>query len=188
MQKSIELRERKIEYTLRVSKRARSMRLAIYHDGAFVVTVPQRMNPWTVDQFIIKKSQWVIDKLEYFKSFSGVPIVKSSKRDFAKYKDQTLALAQRRIAYFNSVYQFKFNAISIRNQKTRWGSCSRKRNLNFNYKIALLPERLADYIIVHELCHLEEFNHSRRFWSLVATTIPNYVELRNELKQGRVRL
>ena len=58
--------------------------------------------------------------------------------------------------------------------------------MNFNYKIALLPERLADYIIVHELCHLEEFNHSQKFWNLVAKEIPDYLNARRELKKSGV--
>ena len=87
------------------------------------------------------------------------------------------------MGYFNGVYKFKFNKVNIRNQKTRWGSCSAKGNINFNYKIALLPERLADYIIVHELCHLGEFNHSRKFWDLVVEAIPDHREIRSELKQ-----
>ncbi|MFA5730367.1 MAG: M48 family metallopeptidase [Candidatus Paceibacterota bacterium] len=63
----------------------------------------------------------------------------------------------------------------------------RKGNLNFNYKIALLPERLADYIIVHELCHLKEVNHSQKFWNLVAKMMPDYLEIRNELKKSGIK-
>jgi hypothetical protein len=63
----------------------------------------------------------------------------------------------------------------------------RKGNLNFNYKIALLPERLADYIIVHELCHLKEVNHSQKFWNLVAKMMPDYLEIRNELKRSGIK-
>ena len=186
MKKHIELHKKKIAYTLKVSSRARRMRLAIYCDGAFVVTVPQNMNQGLVEQFIIKKSQWVIDKLEYFKSFSGTLFIKSTKKDFADHKEEALALAERRVEHFNKIYKFQFNKINIKNQKTRWGSCSRKGNLNFNYKIALLPQRMADYIIVHELCHLGEFNHSRKFWNLVAKTMPDYLDIRNELKRNKV--
>ena len=67
--------------------------------------------------------------------------------------------------------------------KTRWGSCSKKGTLNFNYKIALLSPELRDYIIVHELCHLGEFNHSSKFWLLVEKTVPNYKTLRKQIKQ-----
>ncbi|MFA5742869.1 MAG: M48 family metallopeptidase [Candidatus Paceibacterota bacterium] len=184
MEKRIELHEKEIEYTLRVSKRTRKLRLAIYCDGRFVVTAPRNIRESVVEQFIIKKSQWIIDKLEYFKSISGQASPKSTKKDYLEHKDQALDLVQKRIEYFNEAYDFEFNKISIKNQKTRWGSCSRKGNLNFNYKIALLPERLADYIIVHELCHLKEFNHSPKFWSLVFKMVPDYLEARKELKKN----
>ncbi|MFA5248255.1 MAG: M48 family metallopeptidase [Patescibacteria group bacterium] len=187
MKRKIELHKKNIEYTLNVSSRARRMRMAVYCDGNFVVTAPQDMNANTIEQFIIRKSQWIIDKLEYFKSISGRVFTKSTEKDFAEYKDRALALAQKRVDYFNKVYGFKFNKINIKNQKTRWGSCSRKGNLNFNYKIALLPERLADYIIVHELCHLKEFNHSQKFWNLVAKVMTDYLETRSELKRNGVK-
>lgn len=183
MKKQIELHNEKIEYTLKVSKRARMMRLAVYCGGDFVVTVPRSMGEGAIEQFIIKKSRWIVDKIAYFKQFPAKTLAKSNRADFLKQREDALKLAERRLEYFNGVYKFKFNKISIRNQKTRWGSCSTKGNMNFNYKIAILPERLADYIIVHELCHLGEFNHSRKFWSLVAQAVPDYREIRNELKR-----
>jgi len=111
---------------------------------------------------------------------------KRSSVYYLKYKKQARVFVEERIEYLNGFYQFEFKRVSIRNQKTRWGSCSRKGNLNFNYKIVLLPQHLADYIIVHELCHLGEFNHSKDFWSLVAQTTPNHLELRGTLRKHRV--
>lgn len=167
-----------------MSPRVKYLRLAIYCDGTFVVTAPKTMSEIAIERLVAQKSLWVIKKLEYFKRFSGVTFIKkSSKKDFTEHKEVALALAHERIEYFNETYKFDFNKVSIKNQKTRWGSCSSKRNINFNYKIALLPTRLTDYIIVHELCHLGEFNHSRKFWELVALTIPNHTELRKELKR-----
>lgn len=161
--------------------------MAVYCGGDFVVTAPQNMGQSIIEQFIMKKSRWIIDKIAYFKKFPVKMFAKSGKRDYLKYKENALALAESRINYFNKQYGFLINTINIKNQKTRWGSCSRKGNLNFNYKIALLSQRLADYIIVHELCHLGEFNHSYKFWNLIAKTIPDYRDLRNELrKSGKI--
>ena len=92
-----------------------------------------------------------------------------------------------RIEHFNKFYNFKFNKIFIKNQKTRWGSCSSLRNLNFNYKIIYLRTDLADYLIVHELCHLGQMNHSKKFKDLVSKTIPNYAKLNKELKRTPVQ-
>lgn len=188
MKKQIALNKRRVDYTLRLSKRAKRMRLAIYRDGAFVVTAPQSINQNIIEQFIIKKSQWVLDKLEHFKKFSGNNLLKKNGEDFSKHKKTALILAEERIKHFNNLYKLKFNKISIKNQKTRWGSCSSKDNLNFNCKIALLPQRLSDYIIVHELCHLGEFNHSQNFWNLVSKSIPDYLEIKKELRRIGVSL
>ena len=182
MKKRIEIRERKVEYTLRVSDRARKMRLAIYCDGNFVVTTPQGIDLNMVERFIVGKSRWIINKLDYFKSFGNKIFAKTNKADFLKYRQQAQLFSESRIQFFNKLYQFKFNKINIKNQKTRWGSCSKKGNLNFNYKIALLPQHIADYIIVHELCHLKQFNHSKNFWSLIEKSIPDYKKIRKIIR------
>ncbi len=101
-------------------------------------------------------------------------------------KIQAHKLASERLEFFNKSYNFPYNKITIRNQISRWGSCSKRGNLSFNYRIVLLPLELADYIIVHELCHLGEFNHSKKFWDLVARTIPHWKKLRRELKKVRI--
>lgn len=179
--------KRKIPYTLKVSKRAKRLRLSIHHDGSFIVTTPKNLHLNTIKQFIIKKSQWILDKLDYFSKFTNSFKIKNTKSDFIKYKETAKKLVEEKISKFNKIYKFKFNKINIKNQKTRWGSCSKKGNLNFNYKIALLPEELAEYIVVHELCHLGEFNHSVKFWNLVAKTIPEYLKIRDELKRSGLR-
>ena len=110
------------------------------------------------------------------------------RRFTIKKREQARRFVEQRIMHFNRFYGFKVGRISIKNQSTRWGSCSSKGNLNFNYKIIYLREELADYLIVHELCHLGEFNHSKRFRALVAKTIPNFVELNKELRRTNVKL
>jgi predicted metal-dependent hydrolase len=113
---------------------------------------------------------------------------KSARRaGLLQYKETARALVHERLEYFNQFYHFIYNDVRIKSHVTRWGSCSSKGNLNFNYKIALLPPELADYIIVHELCHLGEFNHSQKFWDLVGQQIPNYLELRAKLKQTHIK-
>jgi hypothetical protein len=113
---------------------------------------------------------------------------KIKNKNYLKYKIVALELVKSRLEYFNTFYNLKYNRVSIKNQKTRWGSCSRKGNLNFNYKIALLPPKMADYIIVHELCHLAEFNHSQNFWNLVAKQITDYKEIRNSLRKNTLKI
>jgi predicted metal-dependent hydrolase len=192
MTKEITIENHKVSYTLRKSKRARGLRLTVYGDGTIVVTTPVSFQESAVERFIKERSKWLFSKIDFFKKFKsplqgsvlgGGARRRSSRRDYLKYKDAAYELAVARAAYFNDkTYGLSFNRISIKNQKSRWGSCSKKGNLNFNYRIALLPPELADYIIVHELCHLKEFNHSPKFWKLVEMEVSNYRALRNQLK------
>lgn len=104
-----------------------------------------------------------------------------------RHSEDARVLVHAKLAYWNQFYHFSYNRVSIRNQSTRWGSCSSKGNLNFNYRIVHLPERLADYLIVHELCHLGQMNHSANFWNLVAQTIPDYEQCRADLQKVSMR-
>jgi hypothetical protein len=109
--------------------------------------------------------------------------MQTRRRFTIKKREQARIFVENRISYFNKFYNFEINRIAIKNTSTRWGSCSSKKNLNFNYKIIFLKSEIADYLIVHELCHLGQFNHSKKFWALVAKTIPDYVRINRELKQ-----
>jgi predicted metal-dependent hydrolase len=115
------------------------------------------------------------------------PASRLSAAKFQEHKEEARALAAARLAHFNQFYRFTYGRVFIKNQKSRWGSCSAQGNLNFNYKIALVEPHLADYIIVHELCHLKQMNHSKAFWELVAQTIPDYAARRAALLHGAIR-
>jgi predicted metal-dependent hydrolase len=123
--------------------------------------------------------KWVIRKVR--------PSKRARAAGLLQYSELARKLVYERLEYFNQFYNFKYNTVRIKSHLTRWGSCSSKGNLNFNYKIALLPPELADYIVVHELCHLGEFNHSQKFWDLVAQQIPNYQKLRERLKATHIK-
>ncbi|MBP9711354.1 MAG: M48 family metallopeptidase [Candidatus Pacebacteria bacterium] len=88
-----------------------------------------------------------------------------------------------RLVHFNAHYNVPLRKVFIKNLKSRWGSCSSRGNLNFNYKILFLPPAVADYIVAHELCHLKHFNHSVEFWALVAETVPHYKQMRAQLRK-----
>lgn len=195
MKKNIELYKQNILYTLKVSKRAKNLRLTIYADKGFIVTAPKNIEQSFMEKIIVSKGKWILEKIDYFKSLGvlGKTLLsrpritpKQARENYLKHKETARKLVFERIAHFNRVYGFKVGRISIKNTKTRWGSCSRKGNLNFNYKIALLPPHHADYIIVHELCHLGQFNHSKKFWALVEKTIPNYDIIHRELKKSKL--
>lgn len=174
--------EMKISYKLKRSRRAKRMRLAVYCDGSVVITSPFGIEQSIIEKFLNDKKHWVRDKIQFFKSVDSKAIRTFSHKDYLGNRDEAHALAHERVRFYNKIYGFSFNKIFIKNQKTRWGSCSRKQNLNLNYKIVFLPQKHQDYIIVHEMCHLKEFNHSRKFWTLVGKALPNYLEIKKELR------
>lgn len=177
-----------VEYVCKVSARSQRMRLAVHRGGSFVVTVPMGMSERMMEKFILQKSDWVLAKIAKMKTLVPVISAPLSKQTQKRWNVVARELVLRRLEHFCKIYPFPFRAVSIRHQKTRWGSCSRQGNLNFNAKIAKLAPHLADYIIVHELCHLREMNHSTRFWNLVAKTFPDYKVLRRELRKSDVTL
>ncbi|MBU1178102.1 M48 family metallopeptidase [Patescibacteria group bacterium] len=179
----IELSDAAINYTLRTSNRARNLRLTINLDGELVVTKPWLVSTRQVERFMQQKAGWILKKMTAIKTRGNNSLLANvGAADYLKYKEQARALAIQKVTDFGQIYGLGYNRIFIRNQKTRWGSCSAQKNLNYNFRIALLPERLVDYIIVHELCHLQELNHSQRFWALVGQEIPYYKEARKELR------
>lgn len=103
-------------------------------------------------------------------------------KHYVTHKEIARTLVHERLVYWNQFYNFTWNRVAIRNQRTCWGSCSSLGNLNFSYRILFLPPHIQDYVIVHEMCHLQELNHSADFWALVAETIPEHRTHRKELR------
>lgn len=176
------LKGKTINYTYRVSLRARHIRLSIKNDGRVVVTQPAHLSRYCGEDFLRLKVDWVLGKLANLTQRPQPLNPIQSRTNYLKQKNAVRELILKRLEYFNNFYNFSYRQLNVRNQKTRWGSCSRKGNLNFNYRIGELAPELVDYIVVHELCHLQELNHSPRFWSLVAKTTPNYKKLRQAIR------
>jgi hypothetical protein len=109
-----------------------------------------------------------------------------NKTHYLNNKEKAREIINSRLKHFSDIYKVTYGRVSIRNQRTRWGSCSGQGNLNFNYRLFTLDPKIRDYVIVHEICHLKEFNHGKRFWAEVAKTIPDYKKIRRELKRIRI--
>ena len=175
-------------FIFKKSPRARSIRISVHPDGRVVVTSPKLVHNFLVERFVANKRDWIDAKLAHFaahpvRSLPGiVPDKRLTGKDYIARKDDARALVLSRLEHFNRFYNLEYRNVSIRNQKTRWGSCSGKKNLNFNYKIVYLNPDQQDYIVVHELCHLAQMNHSPAFWALVAKQIPNWKTIRKGIK------
>jgi predicted metal-dependent hydrolase len=169
------------------SARARSIRITIYPTGEVKVTAPRLTPEFLISKFVNSKSSWITKKLAHF---SKHPVSDERKllnslgrKDFKEQKGKALELVRSRLEHFNKHYNFIYKNVSIRNQKSRWGSCSHRGNLSFNFKLIYLKPEIQDYVVIHELCHLKEMNHSKRFWDLVSEMAPNWKELRRGLKR-----
>jgi predicted metal-dependent hydrolase len=170
-------------YTLREHPRARRINITVRRDGTVWVTKPKRVSMREVEGFVEKCGEWIVRTQEKFSRLPKTSRIEPSRKEYEKYKKIARRYIAGRISHFNSLYRVRFSNITIRNQRSRWGSCSRRGTLSFNYRIVFLPEHLADYIVVHELCHLKEMNHSKRFWALVSETIPDHPACRRELRR-----
>jgi predicted metal-dependent hydrolase len=111
---------------------------------------------------------------------------------YLAYKEEARKLVTEKLKLYQKFYEsngieLKYNRVAIRDQKSRWGSCSSKANLNFNYRLALIPTHLLDYVVVHELCHLKEMNHAKSFWGLVSLAVPDYIALKEKLRLINLR-
>ena len=175
-----------IDYLIQKSARARNLRITIKADGTVTVTIPERLSLRAAETFVRQKESWIEKNILKIKKRNliagGVSVPKGTAKDLKEKKEQALALVRTRLQHFNTTYGFSWNNLSVKNTSSRWGSCSKRKNLSFSYRIIYLPEVLADYLIVHELCHIDEFNHSSNFWKLVEKTIPNYKKLRTQLR------
>lgn len=171
-------------YTLKHRANSRRLRLSVSRDGEVTVTVPKRARASDIEAFVSSHEAWIQKSLERFSRLPKPAAPRPNRKDFALYKKEALELVKKRLEHFNAhpAYGFKIGKVTVRNQKSRWGSCSKSGNLSFSYRLAQLPPDLADYVVVHELCHLGRFDHSKAFWDLVMVTVPDWKEKRKMLR------
>lgn len=186
MKKTVVLGGTPIPYTLKRHPRSKGVRMSVSEESALTVTAPRWVPNYFIERAVKEKEEWILKTFAYFARSPKALTQRERRALYEKHKEEARELISRRLEYFNNAYGLSWGRVSIRNQKTRWGSCSKKKNLNFHFKLALVPEPLADYVVVHELCHLKEFNHSKKFWELVALTIPDHQARRRELRKHQL--
>lgn len=162
-----------IPYTLRRRAGLRAIRLGVYGGGEVRVTAPRWVPKRMIDGFVAAKRDWIEKSIAGIATDPARFVLKGSRIEYKAHKEAARALVMDRLAHFAPLVGVAFNRVSIRNTSRRWGSCSGKKNLNFHYKIVFLPAHLADYLIVHELSHIKEMNHSEQFWNVVRSVIPS---------------
>ncbi|MCX6800346.1 MAG: DUF45 domain-containing protein [Candidatus Falkowbacteria bacterium] len=173
-------------YQLVKNGKARHVSIAITEDGVVKVCMPRLLPEVFAHKFVREKIAWINRKINEIKTQKKIELPAMSRPEYHKYRLQAYELVLGKIEKFNQYYNLEYGRICIKDQKTRWGSCSSNRNLNFNFKMLLLPDHLVEYIVVHEMCHLIEMNHSIHFWNQVARTVPGHKGLRSELKKIKI--
>lgn len=173
---------------IRSNRRTVSLEIAL--SGEVLVRAPKHMSEAEIQRFVEEKSSWLAKHLQ--KREADMNSLQAEGRFTEEEIEKMSKLAKQvipeKVAYFARVMGVTYGRIVIRNQKTRWGSCSREGNLNFNCLLMMTPPEVLDYVVVHELSHRLEMNHSSRFWAQVERVLPDYREPRKWLKEHGSRL
>lgn len=182
-----------ISYEIIYSKR-KSVAIQIRPDGQVIVRAPYGCPRSFINSFIHQKADWIVkhsaeNKQRYEKQVQlkkDRPTLSDAQRK--RYIETARSIFTQKAAYYARLIGVTYGRISIREQKTRWGSCSSKGNLNFNWRLIFAPEEVVDYIVVHELDHRKEMNHSRAFYNVVASVLPDYKVQEKWLKENGEKL
>lgn len=170
-----------------IRSRRRTIAIEIDRSGQIKVRAPYNVGNFRIRRFVEEKSGWIEKALARINkgqsdAISSDDLPPISEADKQLLADQAKKIIPGKVSYFAGIIGVDFGRITIRAQKTRWGSCSAKGNLNFNCLLLRAPEEILDYVIVHELCHRKEMNHSKAFWAEVAKVCPDYKKHRKWLK------
>lgn len=168
-----------------IRSRRKSLALQIDREGRLTVRAPYFVSEEEIEELIRKKSDWIEANRKKMKQqrelgSQGEMLSDQEIRDLA---ERAADYIPGRVEAFAKQIGVTYGRITIRNQKTRWGSCSAKGNLNFNCLLMLAPSETVDYVVVHELCHRIEMNHSPRFWNEVEKALPDYRERKKWLDE-----
>ena len=169
-----------------IKSRRRTIALEVTSDGDIILRAPWYASRWDIERFAESKEEWLNQTLKKLsqKKKERVKANPTGEEEIHELAKRARKVIPPRVEHYAEKIGVEYGRIAIRSQKTRWGSCSSKGNLNFNCLLMLVPEDVMDYVIVHELCHLIELNHSPAFWAEVAKYIPDYKEKRKWLKQN----
>ena len=157
-----------------IKSKRKTIGLEVHTDGRVILRAPMRITNRELNKFIDNHMSWIESKLSLIEKKNADKISVAQPKAI-KEKFTT------RVQYYCNIMGVSVNRISIKDQKTRWGSCSSKGNVNFNYKLYYMPQALMDYVIVHELSHRKYMNHSNLFWNEVGKYCPEYRMYRKEL-------
>ena len=164
----------------------RTISIQITPAGEVLVRCPRRMGEDAVRAFVDSKSHWIEKHLTMKRETAKLPSL--TPGELSALTARAREIIPERVVYFAPLVGVSYSKITIRKQRSRWGSCSGKGNLNFNCLLMLTPPEVVDYVVVHELCHRKEMNHSAAFWKEVERVLPNYRERKVWLRKNGTAL
>lgn len=178
-----------MELEIRRSNR-KTMTIEVTKEAKVLVRAPYRMPLSEIQRFVNEKSDWIEKHIQKMreKQREVSEVERLTTEQIRELAELAIKVIPQRVAYYAKIIDVTYGRITIRNQKTRWGSCSGKGNLNFNCLLMLTPPEVLDYVVVHELCHRKEMNHSKWFWNEVEKVLPDYRERRKWLKENGGRM
>ena len=169
-----------------IRSRRKTIQTSVNVDGEVILRVPVRTSQPEIEKVPRAEQAWTLRHPEKMKERQEKKdlLPPFTNEEIKKLGDQAVHYIPERVAYYAERLHVTYGRITIRNQKTRWGSCSAKGNLNFNCLLMMTPPDIIDYVIVHELCHRLEMNHSPRFWKYVASIMPDYKDKQKWLREN----
>ena len=169
-----------------IRSKRKTISLEITREAKIQVRAPYGVSESEILRFVDSRQSWIEEHLQKMrdKIENTTSLNQLSNAQVQELAEQALKVLPDRVAYFAKSINVSYGRITIRNQETRWGSCSSKGNLNFNCMLMLMPPEIQDYVVVHELCHRKEMNHSPEFWSEVEKVLPDYRERKKWLKEN----
>ena len=172
-----------------IKTRRKTNGLEISPDLQITVRAPYHLSDVRIREFVESKQTWILKHLAIMQdrqAHDPIPAGVISDKELRHMTEEARIIIPERVKYFAKIIGVTYGQITIRHQKTRWGSCSSSGNLNFNCMLMATSPELIDYVVVHELCHRKQMNHSPLFWKEVEEILPDYRNLRSRLKEYRL--
>lgn len=172
-----------------IRTRRKTIGLEISPDLQITVRAPYHLSDVRIREFVESKQTWILKHLAIMQdrqAHDPIPAGVISDKELRHMTEEARIIIPERVKYFAKIIGVTYGRITIRHQKTRWGSCSSSGNLNFNCMLMATSPELIDYVVVHELCHRKQMNHSPLFWKEVEEILPDYRNLRSRLREYRL--
>ena len=173
------------DYISVIKSKRRSIGIEVYMDGRVILRAPYTLSEKQLEEFVDKHKLWIEEKRRYLGSKARAGISTNAKKKDELTKDEIKCIKEafeKRVIYYSRIMGVTVKNITIKNQKTRWGSCTSRDTIRLSWRLIARSDTEIEYVIAHELAHLKEFNHSPRFWAEVERIYPGAVQIHESMR------